>query len=115
MSRYVLIQSKSPWESRDVDHFYSLARDLVQAGSDVTFFLVQNGVMAARMGATDAAFDQLLGGKVNVFADDFSPPPAEPFDCSTETELTAEPPISSLFKRRSGSAVLLRGFVLITR
>ena len=72
MSRYVLIQSKSPWESRDVDQFYSLARELSQAGGDVTFFLIQNGVMAARTGAKDPAFDQVLAGKVRVLADDFS-------------------------------------------
>ena len=72
MSRYVLIQSKSPWESGDVDQFYSLARELGQSGNDVTFFLVQNGVMSARNGAKDAAFDQLAGGNVRILADDFS-------------------------------------------
>jgi hypothetical protein len=40
-----------------------LARELGQAGNDVTFFLVQNGVMSARAGAMDAAFDQVVGGK----------------------------------------------------
>src|SRR5712664_876736 len=45
MSRYILIQSKSPWESGDVGHFYALARELGDRG-EVTFFLVQNGVMA---------------------------------------------------------------------
>jgi sulfur relay (sulfurtransferase) complex TusBCD TusD component (DsrE family) len=72
MSKYVLIQSKSPWESGDVGHFYGLARDLVDAGSEVTFFLVQNGVMAARSGAKDAAFDRVLGEKIRVLADDLS-------------------------------------------
>jgi len=72
MSKYVLIQSKSPWESGDVGQFYALARELAQLGGDVTFYLVQNGVMAARTGAKDAAFDQLLGGKLRVVADDFS-------------------------------------------
>jgi|SRR5437879_1829113 len=72
MSKYVLIQSKSPWESGDVARFYELARELGKAGGDVTFFLVQNGVMAARAGAKDAAFDQLLGENVRVLADDFS-------------------------------------------
>ncbi len=28
MSKYLLIQSKSPWESGDVGHFYGLAREL---------------------------------------------------------------------------------------
>jgi sulfur transfer complex TusBCD TusB component (DsrH family) len=71
MSRYILIQSKSPWESGDVGHFYALARELGERG-DVTFFLVQNGVMAARIGASDAGLDGILGGKVRVLADDFS-------------------------------------------
>jgi sulfur relay (sulfurtransferase) complex TusBCD TusD component (DsrE family) len=72
MSKYVLIQSKSPWESGDVGWFYALARELGNAGGEVTLFLVQNGVMAARAGAKDAGFDRLLGDKVRVLADDFS-------------------------------------------
>ena len=72
MSKYVMIQSKSPWESGDVGQFYALASELGQGGNEVTLFLVQNGVMAARPGAKDAAFDQLLGGRVRVLADDFS-------------------------------------------
>ena len=40
-----LIQSKRAWELGDVGNFYSLARALGKAGNDVTFFLVQNGVM----------------------------------------------------------------------
>jgi predicted peroxiredoxin len=65
-------QSKSPWESGDVGHFYALARDLGQAGGEVTLFLVQNGVMAARTGANDTALDQVLGTGVRVLADEFS-------------------------------------------
>ena len=72
MSLYVMIQSKSPWESGDVDHFYALARQLRQAGVEVTFFLVQNGVMAARGGANDPGLERLLGANVRVLADDFS-------------------------------------------
>jgi len=72
MSKYVLIQSKSPWESSGVSQFYALAKELGDAGAEVTLFLVQNGVMAARAGAKDVALDQILGGKVRVLADDFS-------------------------------------------
>jgi predicted peroxiredoxin len=72
VSQYVMIQSKSPWESGDIGHFYALARELRQAGGEVTFFLVQNGVMAARSGAKDPGLDQLLGADVRVLADDFS-------------------------------------------
>jgi hypothetical protein len=31
VSRYVLIQSKSPWESEDIGQFYPLARELGQS------------------------------------------------------------------------------------
>src|SRR5690242_12745692 len=72
MSRYVLIQSKSSWESGGAGQFYALARELGQAGAEVTVFLVQNGVIGARTGAKDAGLDALLGGKVRVLADDFS-------------------------------------------
>lgn len=72
MSRYVLIQSKSPWESGDVSHFYNLARELAQEDNEVTFFMVQNGVMAARAGAKEAGLEKLLDGKIRVLADDFS-------------------------------------------
>jgi len=72
MSKYVLIQSKSPWESGDVAQFYALARELGKAGGAVTFFLVQNGVVPARTGAKDAALDELLRDGVRVLADDFS-------------------------------------------
>ncbi len=72
VSQYVMIQSKSPWESGDVGHFYALARELRQLGAEVTFFLVQNGVMAARSSAKDPALEQLLGANVRVLADDFS-------------------------------------------
>lgn len=72
MSKYVLIQSKSPWESGSVGQFYGLAEELRNAGGEVTLFLVQNGVMASRTGAKDAAFDRLLGGEVRVLADHFS-------------------------------------------
>ncbi|HEY3234745.1 MAG TPA: DsrE family protein [Polyangiaceae bacterium] len=73
MNKYLLIQSKSPWESGDVAEFYELGQELGQAGGSVTLFLVQNGVMAARNGAKDSALDQLLSkNQIRVLADDFS-------------------------------------------
>lgn len=35
MSKYLLIQSKSPWESGDIAQFSALARDLENAGGEV--------------------------------------------------------------------------------
>ena len=72
MSKYLLIQSKSPWESSSAARCYALARELGDAGGEVTLFLVQNGVMGARAGAKDTGLDSVLGGKVRVLADDFS-------------------------------------------
>ena len=71
MAKYLLIESRTPWEAGDVDHYYGLARDLAGAGSEVTLFLVQNGVMPARKGARNAGL-QALTGRVKVLADDFS-------------------------------------------
>ena len=48
MARYVLIESRDPFESRDVPYYYGLANDLAAQGQEVTLFLVQNGVLAAR-------------------------------------------------------------------
>ena len=70
MSRYLLIESRSPWEAGDVTYFYGLARDLAGAGNEVTLFLVQNGVLPARKGA-DSPLGS-VGSKVKVLADDFS-------------------------------------------
>lgn len=71
MPRYLLIESRSPWESSDVADFYAAARDLVAAGSEVTLFLVQNGVLAARKGAKHSGLAE-LSSKMKILADDFS-------------------------------------------
>jgi len=71
LAKYLLIESRSPWESRDVGYYYGLARDLAAAGNEVTLYLVQNGVMPARKGAKDGGLSELRGN-VEVLADDFS-------------------------------------------
>jgi hypothetical protein len=72
MSQYLLIQSRSPWETSPVADFYDLARQLVTAGHDVTLFLVQNGVLPARPRAHDPGLREVVGARVRVLADDFS-------------------------------------------
>ena len=69
--KYLMIESRSPWDSGDVGYYYSLAEDLADAGNEVTVFLVQNGVMPARKGATKNGL-AALAGKVKVVADEFS-------------------------------------------
>ena len=48
MNRYLFIESRDPFESRDTQFVEETATALKQRGHDVTVFLVQNGVLAAR-------------------------------------------------------------------
>lgn len=72
MSRYLLIESRDPFDSGDAERFYAMASDLRRAGHDVTLFLVQNGVLPARPCARSAALTALADSGVQVLADDFS-------------------------------------------
>jgi sulfur relay (sulfurtransferase) complex TusBCD TusD component (DsrE family) len=72
MSEYVLIESRDPFESNDVLYYYDLAKGLVESGNQVTLFLAQNGVLAARPSAHSASLSALARSGVIVLADDFS-------------------------------------------
>ena len=72
MADYLLIGSRDPFESNGVARFYALAESLVENGSKVTLFLVQNGVLAARESAQSAALSAVADNGVEVLADDFS-------------------------------------------
>jgi predicted peroxiredoxin len=72
MARYLLIESRDPFESRDVPYYYGLANDLAAQGDEVTLFLVQNGVLAARKAAADNPLANVASGKVTVLADGYS-------------------------------------------
>ena len=70
MTRYVFIESRDPFESRDTQFVEETAAAVKQRGHDVTVFLVQNGVLAARK--TAGRLDRLAEAGVTVLADDFS-------------------------------------------
>ena len=72
MNNYLLIESRDPFESNDVGYYYDLSKGLVDDGNEVTVFLVQNGVLAARPSAHSAALTALCQSGVKVLADDFS-------------------------------------------
>lgn len=72
MTGYLLIESRDPFESNDVGYYYELARDLSDAGNQVTLLLVQNAVLAARPSAQAPKLRELVGSGVKVLADDFS-------------------------------------------
>jgi sulfur relay (sulfurtransferase) complex TusBCD TusD component (DsrE family) len=69
---YLLIESRDPFECNDVGYYYDLAKGLVESGNQVTLFLAQNGVLAARPSARSAALSSLAQSGVTVLADDFS-------------------------------------------
>ena len=73
MARYLLIESRDPFDSRDCDHFQEIARGLTQKGNDVTLFLIQNGVLPTRKESTHArGLSDLARASVKLMADSFS-------------------------------------------
>jgi intracellular sulfur oxidation DsrE/DsrF family protein len=72
MAKYLLIESRDPFDSGDVATFYDLAGNLAKAGNQVTLFLVQNGVLPARRSAKSQPLAVLAQTGVEVLADEFS-------------------------------------------
>jgi sulfur relay (sulfurtransferase) complex TusBCD TusD component (DsrE family) len=72
MSKYLLIESRDPFDSNDTQFCCDLARQLAAANNEVTVFLVQNGVLPARLGVRSADLSGLAGAGVRVLADSFS-------------------------------------------
>jgi len=72
MGKYLLIESRDPFDSNDVDFTYSLASDLKKSGNDVTLFLVQNGVLPARPSTKSKLITDVAKAGVEVLADEFS-------------------------------------------
>jgi predicted peroxiredoxin len=72
MSRYLLIESRDPFDSNDTGFCRDLATQLAAADNEVTLFLVQNGVLPARPGARAGDLAGLAGAGVCVLADSFS-------------------------------------------
>jgi sulfur relay (sulfurtransferase) complex TusBCD TusD component (DsrE family) len=72
MPRYLLIESRDPYDSNDTGFCRDLAAQLAGAKNEVTLFLVQNGVLPARSGARSGDLTKLVGSGVRVLADHFS-------------------------------------------
>ena len=72
MNRYLFIESRDPFESRDTQFVEETATALKQRGHDVTVFLVQNGVLAARRNGRENYLTRLASNGVALLADDFS-------------------------------------------
>jgi predicted peroxiredoxin len=72
MSKYMLIESRDPFDSNDVAFTYELASSLARAGHDVALVLVQNGVLPARRGAHVEGLTNAIEAGVRLLADEFS-------------------------------------------
>jgi sulfur transfer complex TusBCD TusB component (DsrH family) len=72
MARYLLIESRDPHTHGDVAYLYDLAHGLLREGHEVTLYLVQNGVFAARHSPRAARLYDIARAGVRVVADDFS-------------------------------------------
>ena len=72
MAKYLLIESRDPFDSNDVAFSYDLAAGLARAGHEVKMLLVQNGVLPARRGAKWDGLAKVMSAGVAVLVDDFS-------------------------------------------
>jgi len=72
MAKYLLIESRDPFESNEVTRTYNFAQALAGAGNEVTLFLVQTDVLPVRAGAQADGFAAVAGSDVAVLADEFS-------------------------------------------
>ena len=70
MAKYVFIQSRDPFEARDPQFLEETAIAVKERGHEVTVFLVQNGVFAARQGTR--RLKRLTEAGVTLLADDLS-------------------------------------------
>ncbi len=72
MSRYVFIESRDPFDSRDTEFLTETAADLKKRGNEVTVFLVQNGVLGVRRNARASHIPKMARVGITLLADGFS-------------------------------------------
>jgi hypothetical protein len=72
MAGYVLIAARDPWEGGDSQQVFELAGSLAAARDEVTIYLTENGVLAARADGGECFLTPLLAAGVSVFADPFA-------------------------------------------
>lgn len=73
MAKYLLIESRDPYDSADSQNFLELVKGVRERGNDVALFLIQNGVLAARDDAQHSErYRELAKAGVSVLADSFS-------------------------------------------
>lgn len=73
MAKYLLIESRDPFDSSDSQYFSEIVDGIASRGNEVVLFLIQNGVLPARKGSKySETISKLLNNKVKVLADGYS-------------------------------------------
>lgn len=72
MSKYLIIESCDPYESTHVREHLELSVRLKREGHEVVLFLVQNGVLPTRAGASHEELRETIEAGVEVLVDEFS-------------------------------------------
>jgi len=73
MARYLIVETRDFSEYTSGQYIQKVARKLKEDGNEVTLFLVENGVIAARKGAEiGKGLVDLLSRGAKVFAEDIS-------------------------------------------
>ena len=72
MERYLLIESRDPFDCAEVSNDFQLAVDLARAGNDTTLLFIQNGVLPLRGPAHREELRRLHDNGVKLLCDDFS-------------------------------------------
>jgi len=73
MERYLIIESRDLTEYTSGRYIQKVAKTLTEQGNEVTLFLIENGVLAARTGSDIGKnLTALAGQGGNVLADDIS-------------------------------------------
>lgn len=72
MSSFFIIQSQDVFTEVRTTQQFDLARSLAGRGNDVTLFLVQNAVFAARLDVKFGALHELFNSSIKILADAFS-------------------------------------------
>ncbi|HKJ21492.1 MAG TPA: DsrE family protein [Gammaproteobacteria bacterium] len=72
MAKYLFIESRDPFTSKETENDYEMAVRLAHAGNTVTLFLVQNGVLPARRESAPDRIAKIAANGVEILGDEFS-------------------------------------------
>jgi len=73
MEKYLLVQSRHPFESTHSDQFFSMVEGICERSNDVVVYFLQNGVLPTQKGSVhNGRITELLGEKIRILADKFS-------------------------------------------